>query len=1069
VTSQIREQLQSTLGNAYTLERELGGGGMSRVFVAEETALRRKVVVKLLSPELAQGISVERFEREIQTAAALQQANIVPVLSSGESNGLPYYTMPFVEGESLRARLTRGPLAITEVIGVLRDVAKALAYAHQRGVVHRDIKPDNVLLSGGTAVVTDFGIAKAISASRTASGAGATLTQIGTSIGTPAYMAPEQAAGDPDIDHRADIYSLGAMGYELLSGQVVFPNRTPQRMLAAHMSEMPQPVATLRLDTPAPLADLITRCLAKDPGQRPHDASDIARVLDTITSGSGMQSMAPILLGGPGMFRKALAIYAAAFVVVAVVAKAAIVGIGLPDWVFPGSLVLMALGLPVVLWTGYVQRVVRRAATATPTLTPGGTPSLTHGTVATIALRVAPHVSWYRTARGGMYALAAFVAMIGAFMGMRALGIGPFASLIASGELAANNKVVIADFSASNGDSALGRVVSEAVRAGLADSRVFTILSPTDVAAALQRMEQDPRVFVTLDRARQVAIREGAKAVVDGNVTPVGTSYIVSARLVSADSARELVSYRASASSADAIITVADELSRKLRAKAGESLRQVQASEPLVYATTPSLEALRKYSEGSRANEVDRDFGLAVTRLREAVQIDSNFAEGWRKLAVAMSNRGGFTVSASDSVLDRALALSGRLNERDRDRIQGFYHTNSTHGNRAKAIEAYERMLARGDSAVAINNLALAYESRREFGRSDTLFRAAVARTPGSALYAFNLIGDLVLGGKLAAAESALTAAKTRFLGNSSFVLLDIDMDREIGRTDRARARFDSLRKAGDRRTPTIAINRLVPLDYSLGRIAEAHTLSLQAAGMDSTAGRMSPAAFRISRDVIERSFAGLPAGDALLALDDAIAKMRLDAAPVSDRPLPYSLFAVAYAAGGRVDKAKTILGRFESEVRDTAVRRAWHSRYEGALASIATKEHRWNDAVELFRKSDREPDGPATADPGGVSMYLIWVWATAGTADSAIAEYERYLKTPYGGRTREGPDINVPAPVTEALAKIYDAKGKTDRAVPLYRDFIELWKGADSELQPRVAAARARLQELTPVEGRKR
>jgi TolB-like protein len=193
-----------------------------------------------------------------------------------------------------------------------------------------------------------------------------------------------------------------------------------------------------------------------------------------------------------------------------------------------------------------------------------------------------------------MYALAAFVAMIGAFMGMRALGIGPFASLIASGELAANNKVVIADFSASNGDSALGRVVSEAVRAGLADSRVFTILSPTDVAAALQRMEQDPRVFVTLDRARQVAIREGAKAVVDGNVTPVGTSYIVSARLVSADSARELVSYRASASSADAIITVADELSRKLRAKAGESLRQVQASEPLVYATTPSLEALRK-------------------------------------------------------------------------------------------------------------------------------------------------------------------------------------------------------------------------------------------------------------------------------------------------------------------------------------------------------------------------------------------------------------------------------------------------------------------------------------------
>src|SRR5262245_9637763 len=189
---------------------------MSKVLVANEHRLERRVVVKVLSPELAQGISIERFEREIQTAAALQQANIVPVLSAGDTNGLPYYTMPFVEGESLRARLVRGPLGISEAIGVLRDVAKALAYAHGHGVVHRDIKPDNVLMSGGTATVTDFGIAKAISAARTG-GAGATLTQIGTSIGTPAYMAPEQAAGDPDVDQRADIYSLGATAYELLT------------------------------------------------------------------------------------------------------------------------------------------------------------------------------------------------------------------------------------------------------------------------------------------------------------------------------------------------------------------------------------------------------------------------------------------------------------------------------------------------------------------------------------------------------------------------------------------------------------------------------------------------------------------------------------------------------------------------------------------------------------------------------------------------------------------------------------------------------------------------------------
>ncbi len=335
MTIDLRDQLQRTLGTTYVLDRELGGGGMSRVFVAHETALGRRVVVKVLSPELAAGLNVERFRREIQLAAQLQHPHIVPVLAAGETEGLPYYIMPFVEGESLRARLAAQPLPIADVLSWLRDAARALAYAHARGVVHRDIKPDNVLLSGNSAVVTDFGVAKALSNARADTASG-TLTSVGTSLGTPAYMAPEQVAADPDTNHRADLYSFGAMAYELLAGRSPFAGRTPQKMLAAQMTERPEAIEQLRPDTPPHLASVIMRCLEKDPGDRPQTADAVLRELDASVSSGGRQAGPAIVLASRRTLGRALAIYAAAFLVVAIVARAAIIALGLPDWVFSG-------------------------------------------------------------------------------------------------------------------------------------------------------------------------------------------------------------------------------------------------------------------------------------------------------------------------------------------------------------------------------------------------------------------------------------------------------------------------------------------------------------------------------------------------------------------------------------------------------------------------------------------------------------------------------------------------------------------------------------------------------------
>jgi tetratricopeptide (TPR) repeat protein len=1040
---------------------------MSRVFEAEELRLKRKVAVKVLSPELAQGLSVSRFEREIQTAAALQQANIVPVLSAGDIDGLPFYTMPFVDGESLRARLTRGPLTITEVIGVLRDVSKALAYAHRQGVVHRDIKPDNVLLSEGTAVVTDFGIAKAISAART-SAPGATLTQIGTSIGTPAYMAPEQAAGDPGVDHRADIYSLGAMAYELLAGRPVFADRTAQRMLAAHMSEAPRPITELRHDTPAPLADLVMRCLAKDANDRPQTATEIVRLLDTVTSGSGMQAAPPLLFGGKGMLGKALAIYAVAFVAVAILAKAAIVGIGLPNWVFPGSLIIMALGLPVILWTAYVQRVTRRAYTATPTFTPGGTPSAIQGTMATIALKAAPHVSWYRTAKGGAYAFGAFVLVVGAFMGLRATGIGPFGSLLASGKLTAKEPLLITDFKTTNADSALGRVVSDAVRAGLAQSSVLALMSTSSTGQALRLMEKSPLSKIDLPLARQVAQRTGAKAIVDGDITGVGSGYIVVLRLVSADSGAELWSSRETGDGPRGLIDATDRLTRTLRGKAGESLKAVQASAPLAEVTTSSLDALRLFSEGARYHDVLADWPDAIAKFREAVALDSNFAGAWRKLGAALSNAGRPNSEVNEA-LQAAHRHSDHLSEDERIYEEGYYYT-QVGGDRSKGIALYEELVRRNNGTAGVN-LALEYQRRREQVKAESSYAFGIRHAPGNALAWWEIAWPQINQGHFAQAESSIAAASSRFPDNASRPVAVAFLLYARGRIDSVERYIDSVRQHGSSVVRAVGNTYLADLMLIQGRLKRALSLYSDAGAANAAIGtRANPIADSTIATNMEIAALGeSPRG--LQRMDALLSKTPLKSLAMEDRP--YFAVATTYARLGHPEKARAVLAEFDRDVRDSVFKRMHQPLLHTALAEVALAENKPAEAVAEFRRGDMLPDGPA-------NECIICIFANLGRAfdaaqqrDSAIAMYESYLKTPYTERMDVPLFVEFAEPVDpifragtqRRLAELYEAKGDTAKAVAHYREFIEQWKNADPELQPRVAEAKRRLTQLTPVE----
>jgi serine/threonine-protein kinase len=286
----LQDQLQRALGSAYRVEREIGAGGMSTVFAAVEASLGRRVAIKVLQPELVAELSTDRFAREVRLAASLQQANIVPLLSAGEAGGFSYYTMPLVDGSSLRARVASGvAIPLPEAVSVLKDVARALAYAHGAGIVHRDIKPDNILISGGTAVVSDFGIAKAMDAARNTTGNSTMLTSPGSSLGTPGYMAPEQVAGDV-VDHRADIYAWGVVAWELLATRHPFASRTTrQAMLAAHLTENPPMIQEHNQAVPPPLSALVMSCLNKDPDRRPQSATELLAVLDAAATPTGPQ------------------------------------------------------------------------------------------------------------------------------------------------------------------------------------------------------------------------------------------------------------------------------------------------------------------------------------------------------------------------------------------------------------------------------------------------------------------------------------------------------------------------------------------------------------------------------------------------------------------------------------------------------------------------------------------------------------------------------------------------------------------------------------------------------------
>ncbi len=1030
--SELQDRLGASFGSRYRLERELGGGGMSRVFLAEELALGRTVVIKVLPPEFGAALSPERFEREVRLAAGLQHPHIVPLLAAGAADGILYYTMPFVAGESLRARVDReGPLPVADVIRYLRDVADALVGAHAQGIVHRDIKPDNVLLTHNHAVITDFGIARAV----TAAGGGELRTETGIAVGTPAYMAPEQATGDAHLDQRADIYALGVLGYEMLAGEPPFRGPNIQAVIAAHLTRTPTPLAQVRPNVPPGLAAILARCMEKLPADRIGSAADLVAQLDRLDPGSGEGAASGGTVALPRARPRAriptgVLLVLASLVAVAV-AYLAVHLLGLPDWVIETAAVLAVIGVPVILATGHHER--RRAS---------GISRISGES------RLQRLLTWRRALGGGVAAFAGLGAVTAVFMGLRALGIGPFATLLSAGTLEARKPLVVADFENRTRDSTLSQSITEALRIDLSRSHAVRLLETADVAAALRRMERNPDAVLTAGIAREVAQREGAQAVVAGDIAPIGPGYSLSVRLVSPDGVT-LLAERETADGAAGLIAAVDRLSRKLRGGIGESLRTIRAGEPLEQVTTSSLDALRHYTQGDRALDMG-ELAHARKEIESAIALDSNFAMAYRKLGVVLSNMDAER-TLQVAAVRRAYDLRARLPERERLQAIAGYRMILRDGPDS-AIATYRQLLETWPTdKTALNNLAFLLYVQRRYPEAEAVALRGIAAMPNAGTFYDNALAAVLAQRKFALADSVF-ARNGATQPHSGVRLGDgIELAYAEGKYPLALQYADSLIGMGQPGA-TRAGHRFKAIVYRRqGRLADAareeQTVMAQSLKAGDVGGGITAAIRWADADW---AFRGRPDA-ALRRIDSVLAATPMDSLPPADRP--FLSLADFYAQAGRPARAAAMVADFDRLVAPDIRKGDFHRPFSEGLLLVA--EGKTGEAAAQFRRVRAQ--GPCVVCPLYASGQLF---EAMGQPDSALAVYEQLVATPMLEMDMSGQDLTV-APALRRLGELYEAKGEREKALEYYGRFVTLWKDADPDLQPRVADVKQRMAAL--------
>ena len=759
-----------------------------------------------------------------------------------------------------------------------------------------------------------------------------------------------------------------------------------------------------------------------------------------------------------------LLIYAGGSWVVFEVVQTLTEGLGLPDWFPAFALGLLIVLLPVVLATAFVQEGGPRTSGYDPTLLPESEGPLgemkeERGERDRGARRV---LTWRNAILGGVVAFALLGVAVSGYTAMRLMGIGPVGSLVAKGVIERGERIVLADFENLTSDSLLAVAVTEALRTDLSQSRLLRLAEPAYLGRVLARMEKDPSVTLDEALAREVGIREGLRAVIAGEVSAVGTGYVLSARLVAAESGEVMAGWRETARDSNGIIDAIDRLSKAIRQRAGESLKSIRGSEPLERVTTGSLEALKMYSEGWRQS--DRGgLGRPIQLWQQAIALDSGFAAAYRAIGVRYYIRSERAQAVQ--ALSKAYELRDGLTERERYSTIGLYHI-IVDGDANRALDAYSTLVEISDSTWGLNNLALLYGHFRDSERAERLYRRALLEADSILGVAYNNIFETeVTLGKFDEARRTWERWAEKLPGAYWRYSRLADLAAYLGDYAMAEAHIQARVGAGDTPDERLRAQAWVSfmranLALLQGKLADARRHYREAVSTEEKRGAISqPFEFATFAALLEVWFAGDTAGGSQ-TLEAVLRRHPLSEMTPLDRP--YLLLANFYALAEQPERARAVLNEYETAIDPTLRGYMERPRYDRVAGAVALAEGRYEESIRLMRLSD---EGWCWV----CSLALLGrAYDLAGQADSAVAVYERYVTQPQSGRSLYGDWLEVSDPfwlplVYERLASLHADRGDVGKAVEYYSRLIERWKDADPELQPRVEAARRAIVALSP------